>query len=182
MVWIVLLSGKMRAGKDTLAKILQQKYDFKVYHFADKLKSILLQVGWDGKKDEAGRMLLQNVGNAVRVYNKDAWVDILFKEIMSDIIEEGYDRICIADWRFKNEYYALKEKCIKRDPYTIVFPVKIIRNTNNVHYNQTIQQDISETDLDDFNEYVYIVYNDQDISYLEKAADEIVKKLEALDN
>ena len=181
-MWVVLLSGKMGAGKDTLAKILQQKYNFKVYHFADKLKKILLQVGWDGKKDESGRMLLQNVGNAVRAYNQDAWVDILFKEIISDIIEEGYDRICIADWRFKNEYNSLKEKCIKRDPYTIVFPIRIIRNTNDVYNDQTIHQDISETDLDDFNEYAYIVYNNQDISYLEKAADEIVKKLEALDN
>ncbi len=176
-MWIIFLSGKMGTGKDTLANILQNKHGFKVYHFSDKLKDILRQAGWDGEKDEKGRRLLQDVGNALRRYNPDTWVNITFNKMLTDVGEEHYDRICIADWRYKNEYYVFKDKCSQLWPNTKYLTVRIIRNSCYAsEYNQALLEDISETDLDDF-DFDMIIYNTDSIKQLEKEACNIIEKL-----
>ena len=61
---VILISGKARSGKDTLARVLkdylkEQGKDVLVTHYADSLKYICETVfKWDGKKDEKGRQLL----------------------------------------------------------------------------------------------------------------------------
>ena len=57
---VILISGKARSGKDTLAKVLgdylkEQGKDVLITHYADSLKYICETVfKWDGKKDEKG--------------------------------------------------------------------------------------------------------------------------------
>ena len=65
---VILISGKARSGKDTLAKVLgdylkEQGKEVLITHYADSLKYICETVfKWDGKKDEKGRQLLIDIG------------------------------------------------------------------------------------------------------------------------
>lgn len=117
---VILISGLLESGKSTLANELFWSLENEVaygsedlycimyrYAFADKVKEIAeKEFGWDGKKDDKGRRLLQRIGTEVgRDYNKDIWVDY-FSDFMNDNTNEDRELptlFIIDDWRFKNE-------------------------------------------------------------------------------
>ena len=88
---VVLISGKAGAGKSTFAEYLEQdavKEGLSCVRtaFADALKDIAYDnFGWNGKKDEKGRRLLQNLGDAGRSYNTDLWVNKVKDKILEHI-------------------------------------------------------------------------------------------------
>lgn len=109
---IICLSGKAGAGKDTAALCMKNLLEDKhrcvlITHYADLLKYICKSFfGWDGKKDENGRSLLQKVGTgAVRSRNPDYWVDFLIG--IFDMFGERWDYVLIPDCRFPNEVSRL---------------------------------------------------------------------------
>jgi hypothetical protein len=112
---VVLISGKAGSGKTTVAnQMLQGLPENKmatVLPFALGIKAMAIMVGWDGQKDEKGRKLLQEFGNAGRNYNKDIWVDFAVSSL-SQMSAVPFDFIFIDDWRFPNEYewFATKDK------------------------------------------------------------------------
>lgn len=65
---IVCISGKAQHGKDTTAKLLEEILEAQgnrvlIAHYGDLVKYVCKTFfGWDGKKDEKGRTLLQRVG------------------------------------------------------------------------------------------------------------------------
>ena len=67
-----MLTGKAGCGKDTAYKIMK-KYankSIKRYAFADPLKNIAYEAGWDGIKDEKGRKLLVSLGKVIKYVRK----------------------------------------------------------------------------------------------------------------
>ena len=70
------LIGLAGSGKDTAAEALVQMGYWRSA-FAGHLKSLAYDFGWDGKKDERGRALLQDLGMAARKYNADFWIEQL---------------------------------------------------------------------------------------------------------
>jgi hypothetical protein len=90
--------GLAGSGKDTVGDILAESlYAYNKISFAEKLKAVCQDLGWDGNKDDRGRALLQTVGMALRIYDPEAWVKILTKKI------DPYKRYVFTDVRFKNE-------------------------------------------------------------------------------
>lgn len=105
---VILISGKARHGKDTLAKFIKEAlehhgvYRVAIVHYADVLKDICTRyAGWDGNKDEKGRSILQKVGERIRDKDPDFFVRHLFdlaKTYFSDM-----EFIIIPDVRYENE-------------------------------------------------------------------------------
>lgn len=118
---IVMLSGKARVGKDTVADYIIKKIAnqdklsenyFPVYKiaFADEIKRLAERVfGWDGYKDEKGRNLLIDIGEAGRKYDINVWVKHVKDSIKFKIINPFPSTFIISDWRFDNEYTYLKD-------------------------------------------------------------------------
>lgn len=102
------IAGKKGVGKDTIANYLVNNYGFVKVAYADKVKDVARSLGWDGKKDERGRRLLQRLGTDVaREYDIDIWVKATFKVI--GVMSQLYDKFVIPDVRFQNEVDAIHE-------------------------------------------------------------------------
>lgn len=110
---VITISGKAQAGKDTTARMLKNKlirsgHSVLITHFADLLKfQAKTLFDWDGKKDEAGRTLLQRLGtDIVREKNPNYWADYLSEMLW--IYDGQWDYVIIPDARFPNEIEAMK--------------------------------------------------------------------------
>lgn len=111
---IIAISGEARHGKDEFAravgKILEQKgRTYVKIAYADYVKHIARTVhDWNGKKDEKGRALLQEIGTAARQIDEDFWVSIVEQTISA--IYPGVDYVVIPDARYENEINYWKER------------------------------------------------------------------------
>lgn len=96
------LIGLAGSGKDTAAGALYELGYYRVA-FADRVKMLARSLGWDGKKDERGRALLQDLGMAARRYNPDTWVEFV------QFLEEDC-KLVYTDVRFQNEADYIRSK------------------------------------------------------------------------
>ena len=107
---VLLFAGKAGAGKNTSADLVENVYSGSAiktaqFSFAGAFKRMAKEMGWDGKKDEKGRRLLQQIGAAGRAYDKDVWAKCCLKAIR----ESDCDIAMITDLRFPNEARIIKE-------------------------------------------------------------------------
>jgi len=102
--WIGL-TGKAGSGKNTFAGMLaallvDRGYSVHVDAFACGVKATArLDHGWNGKKDEAGRKLLQEVGMRCREIEPLVWVH----NLRDRVTDSRADFAIITDVRFDNE-------------------------------------------------------------------------------
>lgn len=90
------LIGLAGSGKDTAAEALYRKHYNRVA-FADAVKNLAFEFGWNGLKDERGRRLLQDLGMAGRAYKESIWIDHVRENRI------GLSNHVFTDVRFQNE-------------------------------------------------------------------------------
>ena len=125
MTKFICVCGKAQHGKDTTAGLLKTALEKQgkrvlIMHYADLLKFICKQYfGWDGKKDDHGRTLLQQVGTeGVRSQRPDFWVDFVVDVVT--LFPNEWDYVIVPDTRFPNE--------VER-PREAGFPTMLVRVT-----------------------------------------------------
>lgn len=142
---IITISGKARHGKDTFASFLEENlnmngYNTYVYHYADPVKMCATNYfNWDGKKDNYGRTLLQNIGtDRARARDENTWVNI-GKNIIENVFHDA-EYVIIPDARFPNEI----------DCWEDLITIKVVRENFENDLNETQRLHASETSLDDY--------------------------------
>lgn len=161
---IVLLSGWLQSGKDTVGNFLVTKYGFKRYAYADALKNELsTMLNFDrglmdtiqGKKQMVNgitiRQHLIKHGQAMRNIDPLYWV----KTVCNQIIIEDHPRIVITDCRMLNEIEHIMEIFGKNK----VVCCRINR------WTEAPLQDETENTLDNFN-FDLVINNDGNVENL----------------
>lgn len=155
---IITISAKAQHGKDYTANLLKEEledigYSVLICHYADLLKYICKQFfGWDGKKNEEGRTLLQKVGTeGVRKVKPDYWVDFI-KDILTFFPYE-WDYVIIPDTRFPNEIESLVI-----DGFNVT-TIRVERPNFENNLTEEQRNHASETSLDDYL-FDYKIIND----------------------
>ena len=183
---IISITGKIGSGKDTIADIIMQYtpyHDWEIKKFAGKLKDIaeilsgVPKINFEDqefKKQDMGpewgmtyRDLLQKLGTeAMRNgLHENVWVNALFADYHFNIEEdEQMPNWLITDCRFPNELEAVKtHKGIT---------IKVIRDSGN-----TIgTTHASETALDDYTKWDYVVDNNGSFEDLKTQVFSILEK------
>lgn len=149
--FLIGLSGKARAGKDTAAQVLVAEHGFTQIGFADVIKAMAYDIdpsigghplrglvdamGWEEAKLVPGvRIFLQRMGASGRErLDKGVWVRAALRDV-DNLMKDGTS-VVISDVRYPNEAEAIRKRG------GII--VRIDRP------NVFIDNDVSETSMDD---------------------------------
>lgn len=172
---IILISGKARHGKDSLATFMKEdleRHNKKVLiaHYADLLKFICTNYfNWNGKKNIEGRQLLQYVGtDKIRAVDPDMWVMFIIKILK--IFPDNWDYVLIPDCRFVNEVKIIQLN------FNDVKIVRIHRPNFINDLTEEQRNSESETALDNYT-FDYIVCNDSTLDNLKLKAEYLVQDI-----
>lgn len=173
---LYIIAGKARHGKDTVALAIRKAYEGKKIinlGYSSYIKNYAMNISdWDGSEDTKPRDLLQNLGT--EIIRKQIDEDFFVKRICDDIKVYSYyfDVIIISDARFPNEILTPKKL------FDNVVTVKVIRPDFDTNLTSKEQVHLTETALDEFNDYDFEIVNDGTIDELDSKVFDMVKKVE----
>lgn len=166
---IIIISGKASSGKSLSANIIKENTNNTILlAYADYLKMYAKNIsGWDGSEDTKPRELLQQLG--VELIKNNINENMLINRIIEDIkvYSYFYDYIVITDARFPNEIESIKKE------FDNVISVRINRNIYSL--DKKYQNHSTETGMDEYNNYDYVIDNNNDLKALEIKVMEVVK-------
>ena len=167
---IITFSGKQYSGKDTAAKILMElKPNFRRCAMGDIIKiEYGKQNGLTYEEIENNkakyRQGLIDLGNWGRQQSPDYWIQ--------KIIEQK-GNIVVTDVRIKHEYDVFKKAG------AITIRVEASREIREARGGKLIgEKDVTEVDLDDIQDWDYVIYNNKDYENLKKEVLKIVEKID----
>lgn len=170
---IIVFSGKQYCGKDTIAKILLQKFkNFKRVGLGDAIKIEFGEKhGLSFEEVETNkstyRSELQALGNARRSEDADYWI----KKIIN-----MPDDIIVPDIRVQSEYDYFNKAG--------AFKIRVNASTESRAKRGTLsaENDITETALDNITDWDYVITNEGTYEQLLENAEALIKKLETFFN
>ena len=174
---VILIAGKARAGKDTTALLLKEIYTEKGKKtinlaYGNYIKEYAKNISdWDGRDETKPRSLLQRLGTDI--IRKDIDPNFFVKRLCDDIKVYSYffDVITVSDVRFPNEIDG--PSAMFKD----IIKIKIIRDNFVSNLTDVEKKHITETALDNYNDYEFVIHNDGTISDLRKKVEKIVEEL-----
>ncbi len=176
---VILIGGKARSGKDTMAEIIMNELEStgkKVCRIqvGQYIKYYAMKYfGWDGSEETKPRDLLNKLGTEIirEKIDPDFHVDRLIQDIK--ILSYFYDTFIVSDIRFPVEI----EKT--RGAFSNVASIKINRESDELNAAQ--KHHISETILDDYKGFDYYVDNNGSLEELSVCAKNILREMGDLD-
>ncbi len=177
---IYLLCGKARNGKDTAGEFLKKFYeqDGKKVIFSRAGKYIKFyaseMTGWDGSEETKPRELLQELGTDVireKLNKSEMFIQRQLDDI--EIYSYFYDAIIVPDIRLPREVDSVREK------FDNVVVIRINRINFESELSSMQQKHKTETAMDSYSDYDYVVTNDTLDKY-ENDIYDIYKKEERL--
>lgn len=193
MKTVILLSGKKETGKSTAAQILKEHL-FIEQSFAEELKNqlfVFTKYVLDAKdvtydhfhnqdlkikpinipfvdKEITPRYVMQVYGTEVmrNLFNENYWVD----QVISKILRSPEDNHCVVDCRYPNEISRVQSKLTGIcNTYTV--RINRVTGKNDTH--------TSETSLDDYSNWNYIVDNNFDMNLFRLNINSIIKHIKS---
>lgn len=166
---IIIFSGKQYSGKDTAAKILMEELkDYRRCAMGDIIKieyGKKYNLTYDEIENNKSkyRQGLIDLGNWGRSQSPDYWLEKI-------VAQEG--KIVVTDVRIKHEYEVFK------NAGAISIRVEAEREIRETRGGQLIgENDVTEVDLDNIQDWDYIIDNNKDYETLRKNVLKIVEQI-----
>ncbi len=166
---IIIFSGKQYSGKDTAAKILMEAMpEFKRCAMGDIIKiEYAKKHNLTFEEIEANkpkyRQGLIDLGNWGRAQNPDYWLEKI-------VAQEG--NIVVTDVRIKHEYEVFKKSG------AISIRIEAAREIREARGGKLVgEDDVTEVDLDNIQDWDFLIDNNKDYETLRKNVLKIVEKL-----
>ncbi len=176
---IYMIAGKAQHGKTTTSKIIIEEYKkrgkkvARLYH-AKYIKDYAMDYfDWDGREKTKPRELLLNIGTELirkKLGKEYFFINRITEDI--EILSYFFDIIVIDDARLKIEIEAQRKNFEK----TITINIKRKNFDNKLTEEQ--KNHLTEIDLDDYEQFDYIIINDAGIEDLREKISKIIKENE----
>lgn len=173
---IFVVAGKAGSGKGEVAKIINEFYIYKlqtcvVTEYSKYLKRFAVEMtDWDGVSANKPRDFLQQFGSKIRAYDKNFFTKRMIEDI--NLYElGGIDVVIIADARMKEEIEKLKLN------FDDVYSIYVVNQFAQSELSITQQAHITETALEDYDDFDYTIAND-DLKTLKEKVFKILEGIE----
>ncbi len=169
---IFIISGKARSGKGEVSKIISDYYKDKksiIISFGHYIKDYAKRVSsWNGDEETKPRELLQQLG--IELIKNKIDDKLFIRRIKEDIevFSYFYDIIIVNDARLIDEIESLKNSS-----YDSTFIRVKSKDENNLTTSQ--KNHITETDLDNYKYFDYIIENNGSKEDLKKQVEGILR-------
>ena len=175
---IILISGRKRCGKDTIAEFLCKKLGDNaiVLPNAKAVKEEAYETfNWDGEKDTRGRQLLVDITNTGYNYDPVFWEKKTVEQIYAYLnMGRELDTVIIPDWRYETTYdFFTNLQGLDLDIITI----RVEKNLSVEEMcDPTISKEValSESQLDDF-PTDFTIKNNGTLEDLESLVDKLIE-------
>ena len=171
---IFLIAGKSGSGKGEIAKLIKEFYIYKlessvITEYSKPLKSITQEItDWDGNMNTKPRKELQELGDKIRSIDSHYFIDYMLNNLK--IYESLTDNVIIDDVRFPNEIEEIKLN------YDNVYAIYVENQFSKSPLTIEEQSHITETALENYDDFDYILANDT----AESLKDKVFKYLEGI--
>ena len=172
---IFLVAGKANSGKGEVAKLIKEFYIYKLKKCAITQYSKFIKLfaeeltDWDGNPNNKPRTYLQTLGDTIRSVDSKYFTNRMLDDIK--IYEKEVDVLVVSDVRFPEEIEEIKLN------YDNVYSLYVENQFGSSNLTLQEQTHISETALENYNEFDYIIVNDD----LNNLKDKVFKILEGLE-
>ena len=167
---IILIAGKARSGKSTLSqyikenlekdnkKVIISPYTKYLKHYIEEITGIKIT------EENKPRDMLQKISSDL-IKKELGKENFFINRQIEDIEIYSYftDAIIIPDVRFPNEIEIIKNK------FKNVYSIGIIRENYQSDLTEEQQKDITETSLDNYQQYDYLILNKKETNLYEEA-------------
>lgn len=178
---VILICGKARSGKDTVAKIMSEciSTDFMgnkrlnniIIPNAKSVKRVATEkFNWNGVKDQEGRQLLINIterGYKEDEYHweKETYLDYLMSKV------SGMDTLIIPDWRYMStlNYFS---RVLKVEEIITIRVTRQDTDSKGTHVNHSSENDHLGFMSD------YVINNDSTMEQLSKEVSKLCKHID----
>lgn len=174
---IFVISGKARSGKDTVAGDIQEYYKKQnksciTLAYATPIKEYAKKIlSWDGRDETKPRDFLQYLGT--EFIRKQIDPNFFLRRMKEDILiySEYYDIIIITDARFIEEIEMVKNNFEK------VITIKVEKPNLISNLTEKQQQHATEISLNHYNNYDYVIMNDDSLEKLKQKVYNILNEV-----
>ena len=158
----ICISGRFGTGKDTIADYIVNEYGYEKKAFADDMRLFLGSYMGVTKEHKHYRKIMQMFGTDIvrNLVDEEFWLNRLLEQIKHPLI-------VVSDARFINEVEGLKKQ-----GFTIIRVVSDKSRREQIGTNHR-----SETELDDYNLWDYVIENNDSLEDLYKQVDIFMKQV-----
>ena len=171
---IFLIAGKAGSGKGEVAKIIKEYYIYKlekcvITEYSKPLKKFAQELtDWDGNPNTKPRKYLQDLGDQIRKIDSKYFINKMLDDLK--IYETLTDNVVISDVRMPDEIEDIKLN------YDNVYSICVENQFSASKLSVEEQAHITETALEDYAEFDYILANDT----YDNLKDKVFKFLEGI--
>lgn len=181
----VAFTGTARSGKDVSGEYIRKQHGFQRFAFGDGIREICTELFPERMRSQTkDRALLQGVGQSLRAYDIDVWLNRTMRKIdayidarIYDIVNDGKPYVMITDVRQPNEYKRLKREGFVLIRVNASDETRIARmQAEGDVFNPEDLSHETESYIERFR-VNYDVYNTGDLPFLHAQLDKIMAEL-----
>jgi len=155
---IFLVAGKAGSGKGVVAKLIKEYYIYKlencvITEYSKYLKNFVKELtDWDGNPNTKPRKYMQELGDIIRKVDNKYFINNMIDDLR--IYEEVVGNVVVSDVRMPDEIEDIKLN------YDNVYAIYVENQFSPSKLTVEEQAHITETALENYDEFDYILAND----------------------
>jgi len=155
---IFLVAGKAGSGKGEVARLIKEYYIYKlescvITEYSKYLKKFATELTeWDGNPNMKPRKYLQELGDKIRKMDSKYFINNMIEDL--NIYKELTNNLVVSDVRYPDEIEDIKLN------YDNVYAIYVENQFSPSKLSIEEQSHITETALENYNEFDYVLAND----------------------